>query len=390
MAQSLQKEGPLALRDLAESDLLNLVDELISVKKWVIESPSEAAPFKLTRSVKKKILRDHSGAANGLRSLFLSKVSESNLQKGLQLAEERKGLNMSHGGVSGPVTYKRPSDRSSNHTLADCQKLANEILQKYPEGYNIGSFRKLFLERYGYHLDVQKLGHQKLASLLQTFPGVKVESTYMVSSSSVPCDIPDIPEDNAHYSLSNSDSEVAEISKTSDDSDSTWDELGPVANANRKEMHSLPLDSQVISEAKRETYPDYQPSVSDDEFSDPEEETSTVRRQPGRQEKLQGNKESSSLLQILDSWHSKNGTGEKLEKLDKLKNEDEMVDSSANANVIEPSASPDTGSYSGSPFKPRKKYNFVSDRVDNNRDKLVEGILGSMRKPGESKLDNEL
>ncbi|KAL5751996.1 hypothetical protein ACOSQ2_022503 [Xanthoceras sorbifolium] len=414
MAQSLQKEGPPRTRDLSEGDLLNLVNLLISEKKWVEECPSQMPPFRLTRPVGKKSFLGHSGGANGLRSIFLSTASQSNQQKVTECGEERKVKNISHAGVSGPVINKKPSDRSRNDILADCQKLVNEILEKYPEGYNLGSFRKLFLERYGYHLDVQKLGYQKLASVLQIMPGVKIESTYIVPASTVPCGSSmemfsaDIQEDNTHHPLSNSDNELSETSKKSDNSDSPWEELGPVSNVSfdRKEVQSV-QSSKAVEETKRQPYPDYEPSISDDEFSDSEEETSTVT-EPERQGKLGKNEEDSSLLQILDSWYSSKENDNKKDKsenvdgmVDRSKENDNKKDKSENldgmvdcyTNVVKPSASPEPASKSetslgnfGRKSRPQKNYNFVSDTVGNNKDKLVDGILGSLKKSGESRV----
>ncbi|KAK3211544.1 hypothetical protein Dsin_016250 [Dipteronia sinensis] len=393
MAQSLQKEGPLILRDLCEGDMLNLVNLLISEKKWVEECPSQIPPFKYTRSVGTKSSLGNPGAANRLSSIFLVTAAKSNRQKVTERDEERKVQNISHAGVSGPVINK-PSDRSRNDILADCQKLVSEILEKYPEGYNLGSFRKLFLERYDYHLDVRKLGYQKLASLIQIMPGVKIESTYIVPSSNVPRGSdpgmfsPDIQEDNSRHPLSNSDSELSQTSKKSDDSDSTWDELGPVSDVSldRKEVQPVPR-SKAVDETERQSYPDYEPSVSDDEFSDSEEETSTVTR-PGRQRKLGINEEDSSLLQILDSWYS---SKENEDCKGQSENVNGMVDCSTN--VVEPSASPELASKSatlldnfGKKSRPQKNYNFVSDTVENNKDKLIDGILGSLKKSGVSRV----
>ncbi|KAI9165596.1 hypothetical protein LWI28_017106 [Acer negundo] len=390
MAQSLQKEGPLILRDLSEGDMLNLVNLLISEKKWVEECPSQIPPFKYTRSVGTKSSLGHPVAANRLSSIFLVTAAKSNKQKVTERDEERNVQNISHAGVSG----HKPSDRSRNDVLADCQKLVSEILEKYPEGYNLGSLRKLFLETYDYHLDVRKLGYQKLASLIQVMPGVKIESTYIVPSSNVPrgSDLgifsPDIQEDNSCHPLSNSDSELSETSKKSDDSDSTWDELGPISDIrlDRKEVQPVP-SSKAVEETKRQPYPDYEPSVSDDEFSDSEEETSTVTR-AGRQGKLGINEEESSLLQILDSWYS---SKENEDSKGKSENVNGMVDCSTN--VVEPSASPELSSKSatllenfGKKSRPQKNYDFVSDTVENNKDKLIDGILGSLKKSGESRV----
>ncbi|KAE8728284.1 hypothetical protein F3Y22_tig00004630pilonHSYRG00110 [Hibiscus syriacus] len=49
MAENLLKEGPLVLRSLSKTDLLQLVDLLISDKKWIEECPSQASPLRSLR-----------------------------------------------------------------------------------------------------------------------------------------------------------------------------------------------------------------------------------------------------------------------------------------------------------------------------------------------------
>ncbi|KAF3956891.1 hypothetical protein CMV_018031, partial [Castanea mollissima] len=137
MAQNLQNEGPLAHRSLTESDLLHLVDLLISERKWVVKCPSQTSPFKLTSSIGKSAMIQSRGS-NGLSSIFSGTSPKHD--------EDLKYQNILHIGVSPPVINKKPSVRSRSDILADCQKLVTEILKEYPEGYDMGSFRKLFLE----------------------------------------------------------------------------------------------------------------------------------------------------------------------------------------------------------------------------------------------------
>jgi hypothetical protein len=383
MADNLQRDGPLALRSLSESDLHHLVDLLISEMKWVEECPSQTSPFKLTWNVEKSSVGQCNGS-NGLSSIFLDKKSVSREHGG-----EKKYKNIPHTGVSPPVINKNPSVRSRSDILADCQKLVNEIIKHYPKGYNMGSFRKLFLERYGYTLDVQKLGYQKLVCLLQIMPGVKVDSTYMFpsgkasNSSRLGVTVPDGQENSAGHSVANSDSELSDTAKKDDDSDSQWEELGPVSSrgSSRNEMESLSR-RKAIEQTDRPKYPDYEPSVTDDEFTDSEGDTSTLTGPEEHAKRV--NEEDSSLLQILDSWYStKEG--------DNRKNQSENVDSTNGSN---PSGSSAVGTNSDDTNmrnnvqkqRPQKSYSFVSDPVETNKNKLIDGILGSLKKSGEPKM----
>lgn len=392
MAQNLQKEGPLALKSLNESDILQLVDMLVSEKKWVEEYPSEASPFKLTRSVGNNTFSSDSHSSNGLRSIFLSTPSQSDLQRPPKHDGDKRIQNISHDGVSTPVLNRKPSERSRSEILVDCQNLVTEILKEFPEGYNMGSFRKLFLERYGYHLDVKKLGYQKLASLLRIMPGVLIESHIIFpsiktsKSSNQDAAVPNILESNVSHTTANSDSELSDASKKDDESDSPWEELGPVdkTGSSRKEAASR---RKAIEETKRHAHPDYESALSDDELSDSEGESLSVTRQK-EQVKPRIDDEDSSLLQILDSWYSsKEGENTK----DKAANVEDTVDCSTNG--FQPSDSSvrgtkietSLGNY-GRKQGPQKSYSFVADHVGNNQDKLIEGILGSLKKSGESRM----
>ncbi|XWS33216.1 hypothetical protein CRYUN_Cryun22dG0061900 [Craigia yunnanensis] len=388
MAESLLKEGPLALRTLSNNDLLQLVDLLISEKKWIEECPSQPYPFRITRAVEKSPDLGHSHAANGLRSIFMRTPSQANLQP--KHEGEKKLQNIPHSGVSSTIINKKYSDRSRCEILADCQKLVKEIPKEHPEGYHMSTFRKLFLERYGYPLDIQRLGYKKLASLLEIMPGIKIESSYIIPASMIADNsgletaVSNIRENTSH-ALGNTACELPDASTKDNDFDSTWDELGPVFNTslNRKELQSV-LGSKRTEDTEI-TYPDYEPSLSDDEISDFEGEISTSEQ--SRQQQKQGlDEEDSSLLQILNSWYS---SKEGEDRKDNSENSECMVDCSEY--LVKPSDAARVSMKTetsledfGKRNKLQKNYSFVADSVGNDKDKLINGILGSLRKSSES------
>ncbi|XVF14990.1 hypothetical protein REPUB_Repub09cG0109900 [Reevesia pubescens] len=389
MAENLQKEGLLVLRSLSNTDLLQLVDLLISDKKWIEECSCETSPFRITRAVEKSPALGHSHAANGLRSIFMSTPSQENLQP--KHEGEKKLQNIPHSGVSSTIFNKKSSDRSRCEIFADCQKLVKEILEEHPEGYNMGGFRKLFLEKNGYPLDVQRLGYKKLASLLETMPGIKIESSYIIPASKVPdnsgleTSIPYIRQNTSH-ALGHTAHELPDASTKGDDFDSTWDELGPVSNtgSSRKDLQSVLGSKRTDTKI---TYPDYEPSLSDDEISDCEGEISTSE-QSGLQQKRGIDEEDSSLLQILDSWYSsKEGDDRK----DNSDNYEGMVDCSEyHANQSDAAGvgmKTESSLECGKRTRLQKNYSFVADSVGRDKDKLINGILGSMRKSSESRME---
>lgn len=382
LAQSLSKEGPSATKDLNSNDLLELVDVLISEKKWVKECQSETLPFKLAVPVAERSSLDHNtNSTNGLRSIFL-KVPDQD--------EERKIQNITHAGVSTAPVNKAPLDKSRSDVMSDVKKLVNEVLKLYPEGYNIGGFRKLFLEKYGYHLDLQKLGYDKLASLLQILPGVKIESTYMYTSSKVQDDFcmetsfPDVQENNDSSQLAGNSDRESECSNKNDDSDSSWDELGPLSNltVDTIEMRSV-SSSEELKETRRETYPGYEPSASDDEFSDSEAEVSDTIRQAERKGKPGINNEDSSLLQILDSWYSS-------KESDNKKDKSESVDGPADCSSTTGGKPTESAVFTSKSEinlenfprrqRPQKSYSFVSDTANDKEKVVLDGILVSLKK----------
>ncbi|KAK6238141.1 hypothetical protein QUC31_003610 [Theobroma cacao] len=389
MAENLLKEGPLVLRSLSNIDLLQLVDLLISDKKWIEECPSQTSPFRITRAFEKSPCLGHSHAANGLRSIFMHTPSQANLQP--KHEGEKKLQNIPDSGASSTIINKKSSDRSRCEIISDCQKLVEQIMKEHPEGYNMGLFRKLFLERYDYPLDIQRLGYKKLASLLEIVPGIKIESCYIIPESMVPdnagleTDVPNI-QGNTSHALGNSAGELPDASTKDDDFDPTWDELGPVlSTSSNKELQSV-LGSKRTEDTKV-AYSNYEPSVSDDEFSDSEGEISTSE-QSGRQQKPGINEEDSSLLQILDSWYS---SKEDEERKENSENAEGMVDCSEYH--VKPSGAAEVGMRSETSLKDcgqrrrlQKNYSFVADPVGNDKDKLIDGILGSLKKSSESRM----
>ncbi|KAJ4952437.1 hypothetical protein NE237_029269 [Protea cynaroides] len=158
MAQKLQKEGPVVLNDLSENDLLHVVDLLISEKKWVEEDPSKTFPFKLICHSRRG--SSHPPGSNGLSS-FSGKLSQSQSQGLPEHGMEKRDQNQFQPAACSTESNKKPSGtgKARHEILTDCQKLVTELLEEYPEGFNMGSFRKLFEERYGYILDYQMLGY---------------------------------------------------------------------------------------------------------------------------------------------------------------------------------------------------------------------------------------
>ncbi|KAG8478678.1 hypothetical protein CXB51_028512 [Gossypium anomalum] len=370
MAENLLKEGPFVLRSLSNTDLLHLVDLLISDKKWIEECPSQASPFKITKAAGKSPSLGHSHASNGLRSIFMRTPSQANLQT--EHEGEKKLQNIPHSGVSSIIPDENSSDRSRFQVLSDCQNLVKDILKEHPEGHNVANFRKLFLERYGYPLDIQRLGYKKLVSVLKNVPGIKIESTYILPASMVPDDFgPETAAGNIRENASRALGELPDDATTKGDAlDTTWDELGPKRIAIRIREQRM---------GTKATYPDY-PSLSDDEFSDSEREISSAERS-GLQQKPGVDEEDSSLLQILDSWYS---SKEGKDKTDNSANSEGLVDCSEYD--VKPSGAAGESMKTencledyGKKQRMQKKYSFVADPVGNDRDKLINVILGSLR-----------
>ncbi|KAJ9538315.1 hypothetical protein OSB04_031048 [Centaurea solstitialis] len=320
MVQNLQKFGPCQLQSLNEKHISHLVELLISEKKWVVESPSQTFPFRLV------------GSASSKRSN--SKESDSNSQGGQERQVEGSIL---------PIK-KNTSPKSRRKTLSDCQRLVNEVVKEYPNGFKISSFKKLFLDRYGYHLEVQQLGYQKLATLLQIMPGVKLESNHI------------LPDDQS--SGLRSEKTVPSI-----EDDTQWDELGPIARMNTEK------DDDKINR-------DFE-SVSEDDLTDSEDDSLSRNKATRRPEA------ESSLLQILDSWYS-NPEGSSDMNTDHVKDTKKPSCQSSEADRNDPK-------WVGSEQKQKlsKRYSFVADKPTDGK-QLIDGILVSLKKSGNGSAESKI
>ncbi|CAN4114170.1 unnamed protein product [Withania somnifera] len=383
IAQNLKQEGPSFLNSLSEGDALRLVDLLISDKKWVDECLSRTFPYKLSQSAVKASMNSNSSSSNGLSSVFRNTKDTSNLQSSQKLNGERRHQNPPHTGVSRPVIQGSCSGKSRNEVLIDCQKLVDDIVKQYPEGFSMKSFRSLFRERYGYLLDVNKLGYTKLSNLLQIMPGINVESTYIVPSTKVrqspvlKTDEPSDQESDLSGTETNLDSKSSS-SPEKNEYDSRWEELGPVSKAGpSKDRVKLSSDGETKDESSELTHGNYEAPL-DRDFSDSDEDTSSSTELDNGKSKLK--EEDSSLLQILDSWYGRKDGSE---------NVDGMVESSTDGSKLDISVSVDKIEHSHTGRR-QKTYSFVTDQPRETKDKLIDGILGSLNKSGERSTEARL
>lgn len=377
MAQNLQQEGPSSLNSLSEVDALRLVDLLISDKKWVDECLSRTFPYKLSQPAVKASINSNSSSSNGLSSVFRTTKDASNLQRSQKLDGERRHQNPPHTGVSRPVIQGSCSGKSRNEVLIDCQKLVDDIVKQYPEGFSMKSFRSLFRERYGYLLDVNKLGYTKLSNLLQIMPGIKIESTYIVPSTKVSkspglkTDEPSDQESDLSGTETNLDSESSSLREKDNEFDSRWEELGPVSKSvPSKNRIKLGSDGETKDESSELTHGNYEAPL-DRDFSDSDEDTSSSTKLDNGKSKVK--EEDSSLLQILDSWYGRKDGSE---------NVDGMVESPTAGSKLDTSVSVDKMEHSPTGRR-QKTYSFVTDQPGETKDKLIDGILGSLKKSGE-------
>lgn len=335
--QNLQKQGLPFLKSLSEIDLLHLVDLLISDKKWVEECNSRIFPFRLTRTVN----NNRPLGANGLCHIF----------SGRQETGERKHHNHPHTGVVLP--QRGSSSKSRSELLTDCQKTVNQIIKEHPEGFNVGGFRKLFLQKNGYSLDLERLGYDKLVNLLQIMPDVRIESNLILPAGA--------------FKSFDSQNNVGHSSTKGDDSDSSFDELGPAADNSSSENEEI-----TGKPPKGLSEPDYEPLIEDD-FSDSEDETTPTRSENGSKLKLE---EESSLLGLLDNYYQNGGDSSK---------ENEST-SSANVTASEGIGSQPLVANLPRKHKTRKNYSFVAE---DNKGKLVDGIL-SIAKSSDKSADSKV
>ncbi|KAG6605277.1 Meiosis regulator and mRNA stability factor 1, partial [Cucurbita argyrosperma subsp. sororia] len=381
MAQKLLEEGPLVLKSLSTSELFDFIESLISDKKWLVECPSETNPFKVTLSTaEKSSCTKPLHRANGLTSIFMNRVSQPSLQGSSEhdSDSDKKNENVPQAGISTTMTKSKFPERTRSEILCDCQNLVDEILREHPEGYNMGAFRKLFLEKYGYHLDLQKLGYPKLASLLQIMPGVTIESTFIVPTGKVP---------KVSHVVANSDNESSDLPRKDDDFESTWEELGPAFTDCRSRNEDESTSSSETAEAtEKRPKVCYEPVVLEDESStESDGESCPTTQRSEEQAKPQTNKEESPLLQILDSWY---GNKEHNSRKNNSENSDEMNDcfeNSLKVSSLTAKNEANTGSFARKQ-RHQKSYSFVLDTDENDKEKLIDGILGTLKKSSESRV----
>ncbi|KAJ4950274.1 hypothetical protein NE237_027106 [Protea cynaroides] len=324
MAQKLQKEGPVVLNDLSENDLLHVVDLLISEKKWVEEDPSKTFPFKLICHSRRG--SSHPPGSNGLSS-FSGKLSQSQSQGLPEHGMEKRDQNQFQ-----PAAY-----------ITDCQKLVTELLEEYPEGFNMGSFRKLFEERYGYILDYQMLGYSKLAALFQVMPKVKIESCHIRPAKKV-SSYPGPGTTTFPYSMgsditgksSNLDGELSNSARTDNDHEST---------SNRNDTGSR-LNGELKKEMKEQL--DFSDEyLSDDELSDWECEN-----------------ENRGIEELVDC-----------SRIDSKPSSSSQVEMKNKAPVAK----------SGHKTKHVKKHSVVSEPVGDGKEKSIDNILRSLKKSAKTR-----
>ncbi|OIV89239.1 hypothetical protein TanjilG_24359 [Lupinus angustifolius] len=313
--------------------------------------------------------------------LFLRSLTEEDILK----------LNQSnpHTGVSEPATETKCTEKSVNDILAYCQKLVKEVLRERPEGYNIRSFQNLFVNRHGYHLDIQKLGYKKLTSLLQIMPGAKLESPFIfpsdpdVLASDGEASILNTAVINASHAVCNSDSEMTNSATEDDNIDSPWEELGPIIhNSNHSDLESKL--SPKVKDLDIPRHPDYEPIVLDDDSSESEGDIPCLT-DPEEHAMLKCNEKDSSLLHFVDLYQSKEA--EKLKCVDHWGNYvADLLDKSTEFTQSTVSKIP-SGSCKEK-HRSQKSYSFVADPVVPNKDKLIDLILDACKKTEESNMQN--
>jgi hypothetical protein len=242
------------------------------------------------------------------------------------------GKHLEHGKHAGD---KGRTNRSltREEVLSDCHKLLKDLLLEHKHGFNISIFKCQFAQKHGYELDHKKLGYADIESLLQIMPGVRVKFPRVVRA------------ENGN----DQDGSKGGGNQCNGD-DFIWEELGPVSGTTKA---AEGVDKGTCYQ---------RPNGSEDEFSD----------NNGNQADQQARTEKSSLLAIIDSWNSGSkdaGSSRKPQEIDGL------VDSSR--------SSPGYLDTLKSARLPQKQYSFVSadsEGEDENKDKLVESVLGSLQK----------
>lgn len=365
MAEKFRKEGPESLRSFSGADLLHLVNLLISDKKWIEESPSQNYPFKVIPSKEEPSFSSPSGSVT--------------IQKLKELHRHRKLQNPPDAGAPYPIVDENIFRKSRNRTVLDCQKLIDELLKEHPEGFNMGNFRRMFHDKYGYHLDLHKLGYEKLTTFLQTMPGVTVASTHLIPSHNQKSQN---LESKFGDTESNSESELSDGSrKKDDDLDSQWEELGPLSNLRLKKTETQSGPNRKMKDEATEKIQHKYESLSDDDFSDTEEETSPEIISESKK-KAPVNEADSSLLQILDSWYKTKDDENKPSGSEDI-DAGAGADSSRSGSFESTVKNESPARTNGRKQRHSRSYSFVTEHPVDNKDRLIDGILGSLKKTSE-------
>lgn len=250
------------------------------------ENPSQKYPFKLSLPSESEFYN-----SNGLKTTLVDTQLQPESQK---LPAHGENNNVTRTGVPPLAVHEKPI-KPRDQILQDCQKLVDYIVKKYPEGYHIRSFKNLFLERYGYSLDVNRLGYTNIGSLLQIMAGMKIDASYIK---------PEIPLSkvlNIFDQKSTNPSAPINKSGRTRNLDYPWEELGPVCHDSSK-RNEIERSSQIKKEAVCESVQNYE-TLSDDEFSNSQAEKA-ISAGLNQQEQPKNIVKDSSLLRILDTWHN--------------------------------------------------------------------------------------
>ncbi|XP_068659773.1 uncharacterized protein [Aristolochia californica] len=438
----LQREGPQILKTLNPQHLSQLVDVIISEKKWVEEHLTLYHPFKVAMPIKSAPSPSNAKGSNGLSSIFSKRLSNASIGendtakqphnlvelkawlkkfqnsaiievedfKRLFQQEFSKKLDSDYYGFHSVDTLldacilgddcavkgKKKSDyRWKQRLLSDCQKLLKDILKKYPQGFSMYSFKQLFHERYGYHLHYQKLGFPKLVSLIQSMPGVNVENNIIYSAANAlkphPTEILTVQE-----SRSMKGSNVYEVAGSSGKS-GVLDQ--PVDSGSCQEVHY----ASKIGKPEQGTDSEYEGTCNqmenelveyNEESLFPEEKVShlevddPILGKPG--EKNHEFQKDSSLLEILDSKQSRkdgkeNGNKSQSESLDGFVDCSSRNWKQMDSCNVDSENDPSLTNHRLK-VKPGKTYSFVLNSSSDDKEKLIESLLGSLKKGEASKI----
>ncbi|KAG9444279.1 hypothetical protein H6P81_015619 [Aristolochia fimbriata] len=433
----LQREGPHILKTLDPQNLSHLVDVIISEKKWVQEHLSLYYPFKVTMPIKSLSSSSNAKGSNGLSSIFSKRSSNASVGenvmpkqphnlvelklwlkkfqnstiievedfKRLFQQEFNKNLDSSFYGFPSVETLfyacilgegKKKSDyRSKQQILSDCQTLLEDILESYPQGFNMSSFKRVFHGRYNYRLHYQKLGFPKLVSLLQSMPGVIVENNTIYPAVDIPkehnTEVLASVQGNRSMTSSNLYAVAGSSSKgiildQPVDTESSWQEVHSATDIGHPEAHAHSEDEGIQDEDELVEYNE-ESMFSEEKVSDLEVDVPILENSGKKNNACQ---KGGSLLEILDSMQS-GENGKENENKSHYESLDGLVDCSSSNLKPTTSCSVETENYVNpishrQKVKPGKNYSFVLNSSSDDKEKLIESILGSLKKAGDSKV----